>query len=186
MTTTLVIHPKDPSTDFCCPIYADLDATVVRENKTDAELRDLIDAHERVILVGHGSPGGLADMCDAVQEVSPLNPFIITREHAKLLRQKADNSMYVWCNADQFVQMERLHGFYSGMFISEVDEAAEEGVDATQSEVDISNTTFVECLRACATKTATEMRDELMGGTYAELAKTNAVAAFNLQRLYCA
>lgn len=185
---TLVIHPRDPSTDFLCPIYASLGATVVREKTSDGELRQLIQAHDRVLLMGHGAPGGLADLCDAVQEVSPLAPFIIDRSHAELLRQKANHSFYIWCNADQFVKMERLHGFYSGMFISELEEAEMEGVHgATQSEVDVSNSTFVECLAQCAAShDVVAIRDELKSGAYAELAKTNRVAAFNLARLYCA
>ena len=37
--------------------------------------------------------------------------------------KKKDNSVFIWCNADQFVNRYNLKGFYTGMFISEVMEA---------------------------------------------------------------
>ena len=32
-------------------------------------------------------------------------------------------AIYIWCNADEFVNKNNLNGFFSGMFISEVGEA---------------------------------------------------------------
>lgn len=57
---TLIIHPKDPTTDFLSPIYANLkDITVVRDGVTKSEVRVLIEIHDRVILLGLGFKHGL-------------------------------------------------------------------------------------------------------------------------------
>lgn len=57
---TLVIHPEDPTTTFLSPIYANLrNKTVVRGGITKSDLRELIDYHDRVLMLGHGSPFGL-------------------------------------------------------------------------------------------------------------------------------
>ena len=58
---TLVIHPDDRSTDFLKPIYSDItDATVLNGRGIDKkEVYELIKEHERIIMLGHGSPGGL-------------------------------------------------------------------------------------------------------------------------------
>ena len=60
---TLVIHPDDRSTDFLSAIYADLpNKTVVTGSSTPSEVRRMIQTHERVMMMGHGTPGGLMAM----------------------------------------------------------------------------------------------------------------------------
>lgn len=59
---SLVIHPKDPSTEFLSPIYANLDdKTVVTEGITKTELRILIEIHDQIIILGHGFQYGLVN-----------------------------------------------------------------------------------------------------------------------------
>ncbi len=56
----LIIHPDDPTTDFLSQIYAQfVDKTVVKGGITKSELRELIESHDRILLLGHGSPYGL-------------------------------------------------------------------------------------------------------------------------------
>ena len=56
---TLIIHPQDPSTTFLSPIYANLrNKTVIKSGITKSELRELIVSHDRVLMLGHGSPYG--------------------------------------------------------------------------------------------------------------------------------
>ncbi len=51
----LVIHPKDPSTDFLAPIYNRLpDVTLVTTGYSRLEIMELIDEHDQVIMLGHG------------------------------------------------------------------------------------------------------------------------------------
>jgi hypothetical protein len=57
-----------------------------------------------------------------------------------LLRQK--ECVCIWCNADKFVERYKLKGFYTGMFISEVEEAKYFKIDTSQEAVDYSNDLF--------------------------------------------
>ena len=57
---TLVIHPKDSSTTFLDIIYKDIpQKTIITGGVTKSELFELINRHERIMMMGHGSPGGL-------------------------------------------------------------------------------------------------------------------------------
>jgi hypothetical protein len=55
---TLVIHPKDKTTDFLKPIYHGRDWTVITGG-TKEEVRKAIDEHDHIIMMGHGTPQGL-------------------------------------------------------------------------------------------------------------------------------
>lgn len=56
----LIIHPKDTTTKFLKPIYAPLiNKTIVTGGLNKSELRKLIETHDRVIILGHGTPNGL-------------------------------------------------------------------------------------------------------------------------------
>lgn len=56
----LIVHPEDPTTTFLSPIYANLkNKTVIKGGITKSELRELIDSHDRVLMLGHGSTFGL-------------------------------------------------------------------------------------------------------------------------------
>jgi len=111
---TLVIHIQDTSTDFLKPIY-DLTAkvTVVRTNLSAKVMNDLIEEHDRIIMLGHGSDNGL---------FGDAGGMIIGAENVPALANK-DNSIFIWCHASDFVARWGLRGFSTGMFISEVGEA---------------------------------------------------------------
>ena len=96
--------------------------------------------------------------------------------------------MFIWCNADRFVERNKLKGFYSGMFISEVGEAYYCGLPNTpQSVVDESNNEFARMLGECFTdkKQLNESYSDVRN-SYGKLAETNIVAKYNYERLYLA
>ena len=62
-------------------------------------------------MLGHGTPDGLLG----------FYRLVIDKFHADLLRTK--ECVGIWCNADMFFTKYNLKGFYSGMIISEYDEA---------------------------------------------------------------
>lgn len=132
---TLVIHPKDNSTDFLSVIYANKDWTVITENPSNSKLRQQIKEHDRIIMLGHGTAYGLIGH----------KRLIIHSNHVHLLRQK--EVIAIWCHADQFVKKYGLKGFYTGMFISEFDEAYNESVyNVSVSEIDLSNSIFAKAV----------------------------------------
>ena len=129
---TLVIHPQDPTTDFLKLVYKDKDYTIFDNNidvvynylvmGMDISIKDLvknrlmnlIEDHDRIIIMGHGTPYGL------------LNPqiggYLVDDSFANILREKEVIS--IWCHSDQYFKRNNIYNnqFHSGMIISEVAE----------------------------------------------------------------
>lgn len=116
MKKTLVIHPDDRSTDFLKIIYENHldDWTIINDCFiTKEELIKQIKDHDRIIMMGHGTPSGL------------LNPkkwnLLINDDFAELLKTK--ETISIWCHSDQYFRKHKIKGFHTGMIISEVSEA---------------------------------------------------------------
>jgi hypothetical protein len=128
---TLVIHPKDSSTDFLSHIYKGRDFMVITENISNSKKRKLLKEYDRIIMLGHGSKHGLFG----------FKRLVIDSNDVATLREK--KIVAIWCNADEFVSKYGLKGFYTGMFISEVDEAYYEGFGfIPYKEIEKSNNDF--------------------------------------------
>jgi len=56
---TLVIHPKDYTTDFLSVIYDNKNWYVITTNVSKSHLKNQIKSHDRIILLGHGTELGL-------------------------------------------------------------------------------------------------------------------------------
>lgn len=180
MKKTLIIHPEDPSTNFLDVVYNPIiNKTVIRKDYSKRDVIDLIKEHDRVMMMGHGSPSGLF----SIGQFSHSNGFIIDGTMVDYLQEKDDN-VFIWCNADQFVNRYRLRGFYSGMFISEVVEAYYCGLPGTPQEVvDESNFGFCNII----SKYINETKDviyENVKKEYGMIADSNPVAKYNNQRLF--
>lgn len=182
---TLVIHPKDKSTDFLKPIYAGLnDVTLVTGGLNQQELIQAIQTHDQVMMMGHGSPGGLFSI-GQFPIGDRFSGYVIGVDTVEALSQK-DNNIFIWCNADQFVNRHGLKGFYSGMFVSETSEAYYCHVKTfDQASVDESNDTFARQLGEClqATRAPEEIHNQIKEH-YGVLAATNLIAEYNHKRLY--
>jgi hypothetical protein len=181
---TLVIHPNDRSTDFLTPIYTNLksfpdfdEVTIIRGGMSKDEVDQEIKQHDRIMMMGHGSPNGLFSIGQFGTQA-----FIINYTTVPLLQDK--ECVFIWCNADQFVKEHNLKGLYSGMFISEVSEASACGLPNTsQSTVDESNDYFAKELGSVSEKSLDEMYEHIKY-TYGMLTEDNAVAEYNHNRLY--
>ena len=175
----LVIHPKDDSTQFLDIVYNPIpNKTIITGGVTKKEVNDLIETHDRVVMCGHGSPFGLFSVGQFKQNIG----YIIDSFSVNVLKEK-DNSIFIWCNADRFVKSHNLKGFYSGMFISEVQEADWCRVFANQEIVDESNYGFCNLLSECINEPIDVLYETIMG-EYGKIAKTNPVAKYNHDRLY--
>jgi hypothetical protein len=181
---TLIIHPKDSSTDFLIPIYMNLksfpdfdDVTIVRGGMNKDEVDKLITEHDRIMMMGHGSPGGLFSVGQFESQ-----GFIINHTTVPLLQDK--ECIFIWCNADRFVEANNLKGLYSGMFISEVGEAHYCGLPGTPQEtVTESNDYFANELGSVSERSLDEMYQHIKY-TYGILAEGNEVAEYNNDRIY--
>jgi hypothetical protein len=134
-TKTLVIHPSDITTDFLNVIYQGTDWTVITHDIPDESLRKLISSHDRIIMLGHGFPGGLFGH----------NKIVINSSHVDLLRTK--KLVGIWCFANKFFEPHGLLGIYSDMIISEAQEAEVFGVEYTDGFIDRSNKLFALAVR---------------------------------------
>jgi hypothetical protein len=181
---TLVIHPKDRSTDFLTPIYENIpDKTVITGEypaKMDiTELNELIKTHDRVIMMGHGCPDGLF----SIGLFKNAKGLVINNQTTELLMEKKDN-VYIWCNADRFVKPRNLKGFYSGMFISEVGEAWACNVKLeNRGWVRESNNKFAEILSKYVNEDSETIKEKVTE-EYGLLGETNLVARYNNERLF--
>jgi hypothetical protein len=177
---TLIIHPKDLTTDFLKPIYASIsNKTVIRGGINKDKLRQLIKKHDRVIMLGHGTPIGLL----SVGQFPNSGAYIIDYSYSDLLSEKSEN-IFIWCHADQFVKRNRLEGFYSGMFISEFGEAFSWGFYVSDSKlIEESNGLFASTVSKYINEPLNILYKKVILDYYA-LSKSNPIAMFNLERLY--
>jgi hypothetical protein len=137
---TLVIHPKDITTDFLCDIYIDKGWTVINENISNSSLKRIIKDHDRIVMLGHGSESGLFG----------YGKFVIEPKLVYLLREK--ECVAIWCNADVFFRKYELKGFYTGMIISDFDEAIMYSLhQVNYNDIDQSNKSFAKAIRESIT-----------------------------------
>ena len=176
----LIVHPEDPTTTFLSPIYANLkNKTVVRGGVSKSELRELIESHDRVLMLGHGSPWGLLN----AGQFPDAGSYIIDDSMALTLKNKF-NTVFIWCHADQFVQRHGLSGLYSGMLISEVGEAFYYGFDDVDwNMIDQSNDRFASIVSKYLNEPMESLYQKLLI-EYGFMARTNPIARFNHDRLY--
>lgn len=172
---TLIIHPRDVSTDFLKPIYNNIEDKTVLTEGTRKKIIQEIKRHDRIMMMGHGSPSGLF----SIGRFDSL--YAIDKSLVEVLKEK--ECVFIWCNADKFVDRHGLKGFYSGMFISEVSEAVYCGFLTDQNTVDESNNSFALWLGEVINSPLNEMYSSLLP-KYQILAEANKVAAYNQKRLY--
>lgn len=142
----LVIHPSDSTTKVLSSLYQkEKDAIVLTQNASTAEIKRSLHhlpKSERLMLLGHGSDAGLFSREKDGEE---FNRIIVGHQHSYYLRGRS-NIVGIWCNADQFARKEGLHGLFSGMIISEMEEAEQYGIPTDQEELDIELQIFVHWL----------------------------------------
>ena len=182
---TLIIHPEDSTTTFLNSIYAGIpNQTRIQGNRSKEEVLDLIQAHDRVLMMGHGTSLGLLSMGKFQVRSCGWSGYIIDEKAVELLHAKKD-SLFIWCHADQFVHEFGLKGFFTGMFVSEVGEAVTYGIaGVSQEQVDESNARFAEVVSQCIQLPIPALWQQVRLG-YGQLAQAgNPVAQYNHERLY--
>lgn len=178
---TLIIHPDDRSTDFLKPIYEKIeDKTVITKGLSKSVVHELIDVHDRIIMMGHGCPYGLFSM-----GLFPDSRGLIIDQYSVVHLQNKD-CIFIWCNADRFVEHYGLKGFYSGMFISEIGEAYSCNIPRQPNIGDLvneSNDGFAKILGDYINNPVSVIHEEVTR-LYQTLADCNPVASYNNERLY--
>lgn len=141
MDKLLVIHPDDRTTDDLKLVYDGLDTEII--TKPSLELvKNKLDGRQRAFFLGHGLPQGLLG----------TNFKLCVDESASPLLKDQTENIYIWCNADVYLQTQSLSGFATGMFISETREAYVFNVKSNASEIQSSNRRFSRLINMCIRK----------------------------------
>jgi hypothetical protein len=165
---TLVIHPIDVTTDFLSEIYSGKDWTVINTNVSKSVLKQQIREHDRIVMLGHGSHQGLYG----------FNRLVIDSTWVWLLRTK--ECVCIWCNADEFVTEYNIKGFFTGMIISDCDEAEMFCIHQFKSkDIRDSNILFAKSIgNSIDSPTMWEQVKESYHST------ENPIISFNQERIY--
>lgn len=122
MSNTLVIHPKDDSTIMLKEVYKGKGFDVISDYTISREdLLAAINSHDRIIMLGHGTPQGLIDPRVKSPNEHTNRMYLIDDTFAEALRNK--ETISVWCMSDEFFRRNNISGFHTGMIISERQEA---------------------------------------------------------------
>lgn len=164
---TLIIHPKDKTTDFLSSIYDGKNYSVINYNITEEQLKIEIINHDRIIMLGHGCEDGLIG----------FGKLFIDDRYVYLLKNK--NCIGIWCYANGFFEKHNLKGFYTGMIISEIDEAYINAVMFKFEMIKESNDLLSKVLR-----TSLET-DDILSNTLSHYdSDDNTIVDFNKQNFY--
>lgn len=142
----LVIHANDPTTKVLSRLYElreDFNLHLDEHSSNTAVIRAVKDA-DRVMMLGHGNQFGLFSTPDKNGQYSR---HLVNSGHAQFLRGKS--CIGIWCYANEFAKQYGLHGLFSGMIISELNEAEEFNIPASKEEIDVEMEKFVVRLRTC-------------------------------------
>ena len=92
--------------------------------------------------------------------------------------------IFIWCNADRFVETHQLKGLYSGMFISETMEAAYCGLPGTSQDIVTESNNYFASEFGKVSGVPLVEAYEYIKYTYGVLAEDNPIAKYNHHRLY--
>ena len=139
MKKILVIHVDSrPDTDVFRKIYEnihDINVRVLYNPSQDVVRHELHDyTYRRIVLIGHGDINGLYN--------SDWSGYTIDSSFVSLLRGR--NVVGIWCYATEFARRYDLTGFFTSMFISNVNEAVEHGFDISGGDIEHLNAVFSE------------------------------------------
>jgi hypothetical protein len=161
---TLIIHPKDSTTDFLSNIYLGKNYTIINTNVSKSFLKKQIKIHDVIYMLGHGTENGLLG----------YNRFVIDSTYVYLLREK--ECICIWCNADVFVKKYNLKGFFTGMFISEYEESLFYSIVTDDKQIKYSNELFAEVIRTSLYKDIDNIKEKYDGDS--------SVIKFNRERFF--
>lgn len=136
MKKTLIIHPADQTTDFLKIIYQNRGFTEETQFFEPDHLKQLIQNHDRIVMLGHGYHHGLLNFMQPIIDESFV-PYLKEKE-----------LVGIWCFAKAFFDHHGLSGFHTDMFISEPTEAFMMGVQDSPESIEKSNLAFAKAVRS--------------------------------------
>ena len=142
----IVIHANDPTTKVLSLLYEDRKDCYLHidESCTNSQIIHAVKEADSVMMLGHGNPFGL---CATPDRKGQYKRHLINEKHVDFLRGKI--CIGIWCYANEFAEHYRLHGLFSGMIISEVQEAVDHQIEASKEEIDYEMELFTQRLKYC-------------------------------------
>ena len=116
----------------------------IDETSTSMGVQNAIRADDVIMMLGHGNSYGLFSKPDKRGKTDRL---LVSGKHVQFLREKT--CIGIWCHANLFAEEYGLHGLFSGMIISELQEALDYHVKADKDEIDREMLLFARRLGAC-------------------------------------
>ena len=173
-----VIHTTDPTTQALRHLYEGREDVVchLTETATNAEVVHAIADADSLMMLGHGNEYGLFSNPNSRGEYERL---LVSGRHVEFMRGK--QCIGIWCRADEFARRYGLHGLFSGMIISEMDEAALYGIPTTQKELVEELDKFARRLTFCIDHYGLE---EIPSQMKALDDKQSPLTRFNYERLF--
>ena len=141
-----VIHANDPTTKVLSLLYEqreDITAHIT-EMSTNGAVQCAIREDDIIMMLGHGNEYGLFSK---PEKNGSYKRFMITDKHVQFLRDKT--CIGIWCHANLFAERYGLHGLFSGMIISELQEAIDYNIDVTKDVIDGEMEKFTIRLKDC-------------------------------------
>ena len=134
-----VVHANDPTTQFLSNLYKSRTDVIshITETSSNVDVIRAIREGDTIMMLGHGNQYGLFSKPD---KNGKYERFLITDRHVQFLRDKT--CIGIWCHANLFAEKYRLHGLFSGMIISDLQEASDYHISATKEEIDMEMETF--------------------------------------------
>ena len=173
-----VIHATDPTTQALTHLYEERDDVACRltETATNGDVVRAIRDADSLMMLGHGNEYGLFSTPDSSGRYERL---LVSGRHVEFLRQK--QCIAIWCHADEFARRYGLHGLFSGMIISEMEEAALYGISTTKEELGEELHQFARRLAFCINHYELEEVPEKMKALDE---KRSPLTSFNYERLF--
>ncbi len=142
----IVVHANDPTTRVLGLLYEQREDVVthITEKATNGAVRRALRADDTLMMLGHGNRYGLFSKPNGK---GVFERRLVDHRHVMFLRGKT--CIGIWCHADEFAYKYKLHGLFSGMIISELQEAIDNKIPATKEEIDAEMEKFTLRLKYC-------------------------------------
>lgn len=136
----------DDSITFLNKLFESSNELIYNRNYSSSKIIKGIKSSDIVYLLGHGCPGGLLSRSNKEKD---FDRFLIEGKHVQFLRDKT--CVGIFCFANKFAEKYKLHGLFSGMVISEMDESILylNEYRPSKEEMNRCNESFVSSLRYC-------------------------------------
>ena len=142
----IVIHANDSTTEVLSLLYKSRNDITehITEANTNVDVKKALLSNTSIMMLGHGNQYGLFSRPSKNGKYERL---LITDKHVQFLRGKV--CIGIWCYANVFAERYGLHGVFSGMIVSELQEAIDNHIVATKDEIDYEMELFTIRLKYC-------------------------------------